>query len=104
MVGTKLRAIAWTQRRCFHGPQFTPATPLTLSRTGSSCGLATRQISARVPLRPSPRTGSTYIGRVFLLAPRPHTRVAENEGGVSPTKVQSFIQISRFNIRLLDPE
>jgi hypothetical protein len=36
MVATKLRVIAWTQRRCFHGPQFTPATPLALSRTGSS--------------------------------------------------------------------
>src|ERR1700751_6030229 len=69
MFATKLRVIAWTQRRCFRGLQFTPATPLVLFRTGSSGGPATRQISAQVPASPSPRTGSAYLGRVFLPAP-----------------------------------
>jgi hypothetical protein len=46
MVATKLRVIAWTQGGASAGPQFTPATLLVLSRTGSSGGPATRQISA----------------------------------------------------------
>ena len=35
MVATKLRAIAWTQRRRFHAPQFTPATPGSAPEDGS---------------------------------------------------------------------
>jgi hypothetical protein len=68
MVATKLRVIAWTQRRCFRGPQFTPAAPLVLSRTGSSGVPATRQISARgfnagraIPFNPPGRNGELTV-------------------------------------------
>jgi hypothetical protein len=94
MVATKLRAIAWTQRRCFDGSQIHASNSLDLPRTCSSGGPGTRQISARVPVRPSPRTGSAYFGRAFLLAPTPHTRIAENGGCCSPPSRSSLLQAS----------